>query len=804
MALSLTGRLLSRDSLLDTDLRDIAIHQTETGSYLYAATGLSGGLSVYRIDEGGGLARLADSSYFTVADLSMGGFDIVETGGSARLVLHEVGGGSLIGYAIEADGSLAEAATMDLPGSSRQTPSAVASFALGGGRAALYMVDAETGNIDGWIADHSGSITASAKLSGEASHYMLDSQAVLAVAETARGRAFLLAADSASQGLSCYAIDAKTGALERTATLGAADGLGVAAPSAIETVTHDGTTWVLLAASGSSSISVMELEADGSLRATDHIIDTLATRFDGITALEVVETDGHILVFAGGADDGLSLFSLLDDGRLVHLQSLAHEEGLGLENITGIEAIRTGDRIQIFVTSGGDAGLSQFSLDLRALGSVLRSADAAGGASAGSGAIPAIEGGAGDDILVSDAAGGELSGGGGADTFVLSPTDEVLRILDFERGIDRLDLSSFPMLRSLDQLRFEPTATGTWVRFGETEIKVVSADGKPLGPADLWPGGFDTPDRVDPSPEGDGGGDGDGGGTSGDDVLTGGGGDDRLTGGGGDDQLFGGDGHDRLLGGAGADLLEGGGGDDTLSGQVGDDRLMGRDGADLLLGGAGADELSGGGGADVLRGGTGGDWLEGNADDDRLFGDAGDDQLFGGDGNDRLVGGAGDDLLDGGDGRDVLQGKGGDDRLIGGPGADRLSGGAGDDQLLGGTGSDRLRGGGGNDRLWGGAGDDRLLGRAGQDWLQGGEGDDQLTGGGGRDRYVFAEDHGDDSITDFNPDQDRIQLDIPGLSFDNLRIEALGEDTLIDTGEGTILLQGVDAEDIGPGHFLFS
>ncbi|GHG97756.1 hypothetical protein [Pseudodonghicola xiamenensis] len=762
MALTLTGRIMSRDALLDTDLREIAIHRSGAGNFLYAATGRNGGLSVYRIDEGGGLARLADSSYFTTGDVGLGGFDIVEAGGSARLVLHQVGAGSLIGYAIEDDGSLSGAMTMPLPGPGGQRPSAVASFGLGGGRAALYMVDAETGGIDGWIADHSGAITAAAKLSGKAAHYVLDTQAVLTVAETAGGSAFLLAADSGSQGLSCYGIDAKTGALTRTATLGAADGLGVAAPSAIAAVTHGGVTRVLLAASGSSSISVMELGEDGSLSVSDHILDTRATRFAGITALEVVETGDHVLVLAGGADDGISLFSLLDDGRLVHLQSLAHEEGLGLENITAIEAIRIGDQIQVFVTSGGAAGLSQFSLDLGVLGQVLDSADPAPGAAAGAGVPPAIHGGVEDDILVTGAAGGELSGGGGADTFVLSPTDDILRILDFERGSDRLDLSAFPMLRSLDQLRFEAIPTGTWVRFGGTEIKVISADGKPLGPADLWPGGFDTPDRVilpsDGSGDGpdgggddggssDGGGDGDGGGETetgpgaGDDTLTGGAGDDHLSGGGGEDTLYGGDGDDRLEGGDGADLLEGGGGADTLDGGAGDDELMGRDGNDLLEGGAGDDILGGGGGNDHLRGGPGDDQIAGNDGDDRLWGEAGDDTLQGGAGRDRLIGGAGDD---------------------------------------------------------------QLLGRAGRDWLQGGGGDDRLSGGGGRDRYVFAEDHGDDTITDFDPGQDRIQLDISGLSFEDLKIEAMAEGALIDTGEGTILLEGVDAEELDPEHFLFT
>jgi len=754
MVLQLAGRISAGDDLLDTDLRHIGILEGAAGPYLYAATGQSGGLSVYQIDAEGRLASLAESRYFSVSGMGLGRFDIVEADGAARLVLHGVGDGALVGYAIEEDGSLAEAASTDLPGHRGQTAGAVASYALSDGRAALYMVDAGTGAIDAFLTDGKGGITAEATLHGEAAHYQLAGGAVLTVAE-AGGKAILLAADAGSHGLSSYRIDGETGALTRAATLGAADGLGVAHPSALETVTVHGRSWAVMAAAGSSSISVMELAPDGGLRLADHVVDTRATRFAGVAALEVIEADGHAFVLAGGADDGLSLLSLLPDGRLVHLQSLAHEGGLGLENVTGIEAVRSGSQIQVFVTSGATPGLSQFAIDLDRLGAVLDgSGSAAGSTIAGTGGgdvilgaegRPLLTGAAGDDILVSGPGGAVMEGGAGNDAFVLSPTGEVLRILDFERGADRLDLSLFPMLRSLDQLRVEPISNGAWVKFDGTEIKVLSADGAPLIVSDLWPGGFDTPDRfalpaAPPEPAG----------TAGDDVLAGGAGRDRLRG------------------------LEG---DDVLAGRGGRDRLDGNAGDDTLKGGAGKDRLEGG---------------------------TGDDRLIGGKDDDRLSGGDGADLLKGQGGADRLAGEDGDDRLKGGTGDDRLTGGAGDDRMIGQAGRDALAGGTGRDLLRGGTGADVLAGQAGKDRLIGGAGDDQLKGGKGRDRFVFGADHGDDYIADFNPDQDRIRLEVSGLDFDDLEIRAAEDGVEIDTGQGTILLAGVDAEDLDPEHFLFS
>ncbi|WP_165937702.1 calcium-binding protein [Antarcticimicrobium sediminis] len=789
MVLQLTGRISTGDALLDTDLRHIHILEAETGPYLYAATGQNGGLSVYQIDESGQLASLADSQYFALSGMGLGRFDVVRADGATQLVLHGVGAGTLVGYAIEEDGRLSDAAPLDLPGSGGQTAAAVASYTLRDGHAALYMIDAVTGAIDAFLTDGKGGIIAEATLHGLAEHYQLDSEAVLALAETGSGGGgggVLLAADGRSQGISSYTIDAETGALSRSATLGAADGLGLSRPTALETVSAHGSSWAVLAAAGSSSLSVMELSSDGALRLADHVIDTRATRFAGVSALEVVEADDHVFVLAGGADDGISLLSLLPDGRLVHLQSLANESGLGLENVTGIEAVRSGDQIQVFVTSGTTAGLTQFAIDLNRLGAIMNSADSdpdgsSGGAIAGTGAgdvilgegeKPVISGEAGDDILVSGSGGAVLTGGAGADTFVLAPTGNTLRITDFERGIDRLDLSLFPMLRSMDQLAFEPTSSGTWVRFDDTEIKVISADDAPLTPADLWPGGFDTPDRISmpttpPEPAG----------SAGADVLTGGEDADQLRGLEGDDTLSGGGGRDLLIGGDGADRLRGGSGRDRLFGGTGRDRLFGGTGRDRLFGGAGRDRLNGQGGADLLRGGDG------------------DDTLRGGTGDDRLIAGRGEDLLLGASGDDTLKGQGEDDLLRGGTGDDQLWGQAGKDRLLGQGGNDLLRGGGGRDVLIGGSGNDRLYGDAG---------DDRLTGGKGRDRFVFGEDHGDDYIADFNPDQDQIRFAITGISFDDLEIRAADDGVEIDTGTGTILLDGLDPEDLTPEHFLFS
>jgi len=82
--------------------------------------------------------------------------------------------------------------------------------------------------------------------------------------------------------------------------------------------------------------------------------------------------------------------------------------------------------------------------------------------------------------------------------------------------------------------------------------------------------------------------------------------------------LRGGDGNDTITGGAGNDLLEGGAGNDTLRGGAGRDVLNGNDGDDVLNGGDGSDTLDGGAGNDTLDGGKGKNALTGGTGMDRF------------------------------------------------------------------------------------------------------------------------------------------------------------------------------------------
>lgn len=585
---------------------------------------------------------------------------------------------------------------------------------------------------------------------------------------------------------------------------GASRGTGFNGPRDLAAVEVEGRHYVVVASAGSSSLTTLRVTAGGGLAPVDHVIDERATRFQSLAVMEAATIGGRAYIVAGGADDGLSVFTVTPAGRLLHLHSIAAAGDAAIADLSALAVREIGGRLVIFAASATRPGVSQFVVDPGRMGETRHAGAGIHNGTGGSDLIQAgisttrISGGAGDDILISGTRSVSLRGGPGADVFVPTPVAGRVAILDYAPGEDRLDFTMLGMVRSAAQLRLVPQAWGMKIRFGETVIDIYTVSGTPLTTAHfgaaLFPvAHYQPPDlrstvmgtmRADLLFAGRGGSTVRG--YAGNDTLIGSDLEDFLDGGAGRDRITGNDGADTIWGAAGNDTLRGGGMGDVILGGADHDFIMGEDGDDRLSGQTGNDMILGGAGNDTINGGPGHDYLVGDAGDDRIFGLEGDDRLIGGEGNDLLIdlagdnvfrdtagnnmmfggagrdrmlagwgrdtmrggggndfmaGGAGNDNMAGGPGDDLMLGEGGDDVMLGGPGADWIFGGAGRDMIFGGDGADRLAGNDGDDVIVGEGGDDTMLGGEGNDTMRGNAGNDRMFGGGGNDRLFGGMGH---------------------------------------------------------------
>jgi len=282
-----------------------------------------------------------------------------------------------------------------------------------------------------------------------------------------RSRSFLFVASAFDAGITSYQITSKGHEFLRD-TVNPQDASGFSTPTVLDTVTSGGKDFLLMGAAGTDSLSVYHVSHKGHLRETDFRLDTIDTRFKDIAAIDHFAYKGHSFVLAGGSDDGVTLFELNPDGTLFTLDSVADQADTTLQNVQSITSYVFNNQVQVFVAGGSEAGITQFSLDLGALGDVIqgskKSETLVGGAGddliLGGRGRDNINGGAGNDRLMDGKGKDIMTGGPGADVFVFHQDGQTDTVTDFVLGQDRIDLSDFDMLYHYSALTIIDKAWG--------------------------------------------------------------------------------------------------------------------------------------------------------------------------------------------------------------------------------------------------------------------------------------------------------------------------------------------------------
>lgn len=653
-----------QDSLVSTQedglvgLNDLQLVETGGGMHLFATARGGGYLTGFDIGDAPGDTAQAEFWQIGYEFLQLESVDLVLRDGNSGPQLYLAGlvGAGMRGLNLDDDGqgaliesqiavtapglSLGQVTEMELFGTSDQGLAAM----RGGG---LVNVSFGAGTILGTSAINEGP--------GLTTAYASD---ILTASHNGASYAFV---SYGSENTVAMYQQGNGGSLSYVDRMNASAGLWVENPGAMTTATTiDGALYVVVAATGTDSLSVLSV-SDSGMQVVDHVLDTRNTRFDNASHVTSVTVAGQSYVLAAGADSGLSLFVMLPGGRLQHLETFEATLAAPLNGITALEAMAVPDGIRIWASTEAAPYLSEFSVSLQNIGIVHVAGDTGatmGGdilddVLAGGDGADSIAAGAGDDILMDGAGADTLRGGAGADTFIFARDGDMDVIRDFDPLQDVIDLSGIGTLGGTSELIVASRSWGAFIRFGDEIIEVRTENGSSLNTTHFTDENLITGGRVEVDlslyPD------------TGSNEPEPGPVDPPLS---GDDIIYVSNGFD---------YVDGDTGNDTIDGGPQADNLFGLDGADLLMGRGDLDRLFGGDGNDSLYGGDG---------NDSHFGEWGDDSLWGGEGNDRFFGGSGDDLIDGGPDRDTIYGGIGFDTILGGTGNDNLFGGLNADHFV--------------------------------------------------------------------------------------------------------------------------
>ncbi len=469
MKLQFESVVATGTAALDSGIGDTALKTFNGETYLYSMTGPGGGIVSWHLGSGV-LPQEIDQQYFDASisyQVGRSGIPIQLASGD-QLILDVDTATGLIGYDLNPDGST---------GSIRETNTlsgggdiSAATQLTVGANEILTLAQTDTGQLATYHINVDGTLSLINSVAGSA-----DELRALQVGS----KHFVISIDTASSSIQPYLVDQNSGVLSAVDGNTSIQTLGISAPTVIEVVQAYGKSWVVVAGSQSNSISVMELGDNGQLRPTNHVLDTLHTRFESVQDLSAIEVEGRVFVLAGGGDDGVTLFTMTPDGQLVHMDSFADTLETRLQNVETLSVAHVGDELQVFATSQIDPGITHLSVSIADLGVVSQGLGSVTGTAQDdllSGGIldSTLNGGAGDDILITGTSSTIMTGGAGADVFVIRQSSGPTVISDFQAWTDRLDLSHYPFLRTPAQLDFTSTATGARITYLDETIDLIS------------------------------------------------------------------------------------------------------------------------------------------------------------------------------------------------------------------------------------------------------------------------------------------------------------------------------------------
>ncbi len=453
--------------------------------FLFVASEADGSITSFNISENL-TPQLVDTVSFDASSgtLAVGQLDITEVNGVLTLLPSARFDDDVATYLIDGSGNLSTPVSQP-PNGNSVSNFVTAHTVIVAGKTFLFAVERGAPGIAAYWMQPGDSFSAEVIYPDTGFDYFGDIAAFASVVIGAQ--TFLFAASAFDAGINSFSI-ANDGALQFADSVASSDGSGFSLPQVLETVVVGAQTYLLMASAGSDSITVYAVGSGGVLTETDHMIDTVDTRFNDASVLESFTHNGRSFLLAAGSDDGITLLEISSTGTLSFLAVLADDFNTTLNNITDVEVVEFGTEIHAFVSSGSENGFTQILIDLDSIGQNIigTAADETLTGSAFDDTLSGLDGsdrlfgGDGDDLLIGGNGRDHFYGGIGIDVFEFLEDGTRDLIRDYETGVDLIDLSSISGASGMNDVTIQGRSFGAIIQASGEEIWVFTVDGNGL------------------------------------------------------------------------------------------------------------------------------------------------------------------------------------------------------------------------------------------------------------------------------------------------------------------------------------
>jgi len=131
----------------------------------------------------------------------------------------------------------------------------------------------------------------------------------------------------------------------------------------VTTAVVGGTTYLFAAGWNDDGISVFSVAEDGTLANVDNVTDNATLELDGAYSLTTAVVGGTTYLFAAGEfDDGISVFSVAANGTLTNVENVTDAGALMLNGVSSLTTTVIGGNTYLIAAGRADNGFSTFSV----------------------------------------------------------------------------------------------------------------------------------------------------------------------------------------------------------------------------------------------------------------------------------------------------------------------------------------------------------------------------------------------------------------------------------------------------------